>query len=74
MTIPKSSIYLDQAIVIEADDKISVYRNWFQDYALETITAELAAGGFTVQSAWSDLIGTPNREDPEWIGLVAGKK
>ncbi len=26
------SIYLDQAIVIEEDGKISVYRNWFQDY------------------------------------------
>ncbi len=56
---PEQSIFLDQAIVIEEDGKISVYRNWFQDYSLATITAEMEGAGFTVQGAWNDLLGTP---------------
>jgi len=68
------SIFLDQAIVIEENSKVSVYRNWFQDFTRETITAELEAGGFAVQSVWNDLLGTLFTEDAEWIGLVAQKQ
>lgn len=71
---PEQSIFLDQAIVIEADGKVSVYRNWFQDYDRATITAELEQAGFGVQSVWCDLLGTPFRDDTEWIGLVVQKK
>ena len=60
--------------VIEGDGKISVYRNWFQDYTPETIRAELTAGGFEVESLWGDLTGAPLEEDSEWIGVVARKK
>ncbi len=66
-------IFLDQSIVIEADGKISVYRNWFQDYTPATICAELAAGGFTIEGLWGDLAGTPYTPDSEWIGIVARK-
>lgn len=66
-------LFLEQYIVIEGDGKISVYRNWFQEYTPETITAELAAGGLTVESLWSDLTGTPYTPDAEWIGIVARK-
>ena len=38
---PEQSIWLDQYTTIEADGKVSVYRNWFQDYTPETISAEL---------------------------------
>lgn len=68
---PEQAIYLDQAIVIEADDTVSVYRNWFQDYTREAITAELEAGGFTVSSVWGDLAGAPFSADGEWIGVIA---
>jgi SAM-dependent methyltransferase len=68
---PEPSIFLDQAIVIEEDGKVSVYRNWFQDYSLATITAEVEAAGFAVQGAWNDLLGTPLTEDTKWIGLIA---
>jgi SAM-dependent methyltransferase len=71
---PEQSIYLDQAIVIEEDGKISVYRNWFQDYTLETISGELEVGGFLVRSAWSDLTGKPYAENTEWIGLVTQRQ
>jgi len=68
---PEQSIFLDQAIVVEENGKISVYRNWFQDYDRATIIAELEQAGFAVQSIWNDLLGTPFTDDTEWIGLVA---
>jgi SAM-dependent methyltransferase len=66
-------LFLDQYIVIEGDGKISVYRNWFQDYTPETIRAELAANGFEVESLWGDLTGVPYTPESEWIGIVARK-
>lgn len=71
---PEQSIWLDQYTVIEADEKISVYRNWFQDYTPETITAELSQGGFSVESLWSDLTGEPYNSASEWIGVISRKK
>ncbi len=68
---PECATHLDQYVVIEADGKISVYRNWYLDYTVETITAALAAQGFAVRAVWSDLAGAPYREDSEWIGVVA---
>jgi SAM-dependent methyltransferase len=69
----EQSIFLDQAIVIEAGGQVSVYRMWFQDFTPETITRELAAGGFLVQSHWGDLTGRPYEADTEWIGVIAKK-
>ena len=66
-------LFLDQSIIIEGDGKISVYRNWFQDYTPETIRAELAANGFAIESLWGDLTGMPYTPDSEWIGIVARK-
>jgi SAM-dependent methyltransferase len=71
---PEQSIWLDQYIVLEADGKLSVYRNWFQDYTPETITAELSQAGFDVESLWGDLAGTPYTPESEWIGLVTLKR
>jgi SAM-dependent methyltransferase len=68
---PDQDIYLDQMIVIEESGVTTVYRNWFQDYTPERITAELAEGDFEVQSLWNDLTGTPYQEGTEWIGVVA---
>ena len=71
---PEQSIWLDQYTVIEADEKLTVYRNWFEDYTPETITDELEQGGFAVESLWGDLTGEPNTPTGEWIGLVTCKK
>ena len=68
---PEQSIFLDQAIVIEESEKISVYRNWFQDYDRATIIAELEQAGFAVHCIWNDLLGTPFTDNTEWIRLVA---
>jgi SAM-dependent methyltransferase len=70
---PEQSLWLDQYTVIEADGKVSVYRNWFQDYTPETITQELEQGGFSVESLWGDLMGQPYTLDSEWIGLITRK-
>lgn len=70
---PGQNIWLDQAVVIEENGKMWVYRMWFQDYIPETITAELQAGGFTVESLWGDLTGMPYTEGSQWIGLVTRK-
>ena len=68
-----NDLFLDQYIVIEDGGKISVYRNWFQEYTPETIRVELAAGGFEIESLWGDLTGTPYTPGSEWIGIVARK-
>ena len=70
---PEENICMDQMIVIEENSAVTVYRNWFQDYSPETITKELSASGFLVESIWGDLTGNPYREDSEWIGVVARK-
>lgn len=71
---PEQSIFLDQAIVIEEGGKVSVYRNWFQDFTRETITAELEMGGFAIQSVWNDLLGTPFTENGGWIGIITRRE
>ena len=68
---PEESIFLDQAVVVEVGNgRISIYRNWFQDYTRDTITTELEQGGFAVRSVWNDLLGTPFTPDTDWIGLI----
>ncbi len=69
----ENDLYLDQYIVLEADGKISVYRQWFQDYTAEAIRLELEAGGFTVQSLWGDLTGAPYDPLGDWIGIIANE-
>jgi SAM-dependent methyltransferase len=67
----EGNLYLDQYVVIEENAKITVYRNWFQDYTPDAIRAELEASGFAVESLWSDLTGAPYQPSTEWIGVVA---
>jgi SAM-dependent methyltransferase len=71
---PEQSIWLDQFTVIEGDGKVSVYRNWFQDYTPESITSELSQGSFCVESLWGDLTGQPYTPESEWIGLITHKR
>ena len=71
---PEQGIWLDQYIVVEANGNLSIYRNWFQDYTPESITAELSQAGFAVEGLWSDLTGTPYRPESEWIGVITSRK
>ena len=68
---PERSIWLDQYVVVAENGTMAVYRNWFQDYDRESISAELTEGGFEVQGVWADLTGKPFSEGSEWIGVAA---
>ena len=67
---PEQSLWLDQFTVVEANGNLTVYRNWFQDYTPETITAELLESGFVIDGLYADLTGTPYTPNSEWIGLI----
>jgi hypothetical protein len=71
---PEELIHLDQYIVIDEDDGIRVFRDWFQDFSVDLIRKELEAGEFHVLGLYADLLGNPCAEDSEWIGIVAEKK
>ena len=64
-------LFLDQYIVIEDNGKVSVYRNWFQDYTPARIRQEMESQSFRVDSLWGDLCGTPLADESDWIGVVA---
>jgi SAM-dependent methyltransferase len=68
---PDELIYLDQFIVIDEDDGVRVFRNWFQDFNPDSIRKELEIGGFHVLDLYADLLGNPLSEDSEWIGIIA---
>lgn len=69
---PEEDVWLDQYIVID-ENGITVYRDWFHDYSLETILPVLGRAGFSVMQIWGDLTGTPYSGEGDWIALVARK-
>lgn len=71
---PDRSLFLEQYVVVDADGAVMVYRNWFQDYTVATITALLERHGFTIEGVWGDLSGTPYDTAAEWIGVVARRR
>jgi SAM-dependent methyltransferase len=71
---PDDLIYLDQFIVIDEDNGMRVFRNWFQDFTPDSIRKELELGGFHVLELYSDLLGNPFTNDSEWIGVVVERK
>jgi SAM-dependent methyltransferase len=71
---PDRDIFLEQYFVIDVNGAMTVYRNWFQDYTVATITAVLERQGFAIDGVWSDLTGRPHVPDSEWIGVVARKR
>ncbi|MCX7710170.1 MAG: methyltransferase domain-containing protein [Clostridia bacterium] len=70
---PDENVWLDQYIVID-DQGTKVYRNWFHDYSLDSVTSVLAAAGFKTQYVWNDLTGNRFTEDGDWIAIGAVKE
>jgi SAM-dependent methyltransferase len=70
---PEHDVYLDQYIVVEENGQLSLYRNWFLDYSLETLTCVLQAQGFKIEEVWSNLTGAAFVDDSEWIAVIASK-
>jgi len=67
-------VWLDQYIVVDYTDKVSVYRNWFHDYTPQSIGQALENAGFHIIYMWNDLTGTPYEEGGDWIAIVGRKK
>ncbi len=65
-------VWLDQYIVVD-DDQVSVYRNWYHDYTLQSIRRVLEKAGFHIVSVWNNLTGPPYEEGGDWIAIVGRK-
>jgi len=70
---PSCDVLLNQYIIIEADGTTTVYRNWFQNYTAQSITAELEVDGFSIEYLGGNLRGDALTDSSEWIGVVATK-
>lgn len=70
---PEADVWLDQYIVVDHQGT-QVYRNWFHEYARETIEPPLIQAGFEIREVWNDLAGTPYQAGGAWIGLAAVKR
>ncbi len=70
---PENDVWLDQYIVADESGALSIYRCWFHDYSLSTITPVLEKAGFQIRTIWNDLTGAPYVEGGEWIAVLAQK-
>jgi SAM-dependent methyltransferase len=71
---PEADTALEQYLVIEDDGTMTVYRNWFHYYSVDTISAVLEQQGFAVEGVYGDLAGAPPTRDGEWIGVITQKQ
>lgn len=67
-----NDIWLDQYIVAD-DEGVQVYRNWFHDYTVETISEIIQNCGFKIIDMMGSLTGECLKEDCEWIAIIAQK-
>lgn len=66
----ENNIKVDQFIVVD-DKEVVTYRNWFHDYTKETIEPVVLAAGFSKVQVIDDLFEEKDKNDPEWITVVA---
>lgn len=55
-------------------EDVQVYRNWFHDYTVKTISEIIEKSGFKIITMVGSLTGEALKEDSEWIGIVAQKQ
>ena len=67
------NVTVRQTVIVDEAGAVRVHRIWNQSYTVERITTVLEAQGFHVGSVWSDLLGTPFRDDSQILGVVARK-
>ncbi|WP_371373480.1 class I SAM-dependent methyltransferase [Sporomusa aerivorans] len=70
---PQDDSWLNQYTVIDEGGSCKVYRIWFHDYSLQTISAVLQDNGFKVADVWNSLTGERYQEGGDWIAIVAQK-
>lgn len=66
-----NDIWLDQYIIADSFG-VQVYRNWFHDYTIKTISEIIQKCGFNIINM-TTLEGKVLKEESEWIGIVAQK-
>ena len=70
---PEHDVWLDQYIVVGDSANVTVYRNWFHDYTLQSIRSVLEKAGFQIVHVWNDLTGNTYEEGGDWIAIVGRK-
>jgi hypothetical protein len=70
---PENAVWLNQYTVVAEDGEVKIYRIWFHDYSLQTITEVLNNNGFRVEYAWNDLTGEAYSNGGDWIAIAARK-
>lgn len=66
----KEKVMLDQYTIVEANRTRTVY-NWLQYFSPEALQRELAACGFTVDTFYSDVAGTPYDPESNEFAVIA---
>jgi len=64
-------ITMQQYTVVESDGQQTLYRNWYQDYTYETLTALLIEKEYNQHELFSDLTGKSYTNESDWIGVIA---
>jgi SAM-dependent methyltransferase len=67
---PNGPVYLDEHVVATATD-MRVYRIWERCFTPESVRAELASAGMTLQALYSDAAGTPYTGSSTVLGVLA---
>ena len=70
---PEESAWVDQFMVIDTNG-IKIYRNWFNDHDIHSITEVMQNNGYQIEHCWGDLAGEVYTEKSHWIGVVAKKR
>lgn len=70
---PAQSLYLDKYTIVERGRTRRVY-NWLQCFSPESLTRELAAGGFRVLETHANVAGDPLTADSPELAVVAAPR
>jgi 2-polyprenyl-3-methyl-5-hydroxy-6-metoxy-1,4-benzoquinol methylase len=68
----KEKVILDKYTIVESDRIRTVY-NWLQYFSPEDLEREFTEAGFTVESLYSDVAGTPYHQTSTEFAVVAKK-
>lgn len=71
--IYEGNIRLNQSIVIDKEDNISIYRIWDHYYTKYTISEELKQAGFKKIQIFSDVAGKPYDEESKTMCIMVEK-
>ncbi len=68
----EEKVVLDKYTIVEAGQSLIVY-NWLQYFSAESLRQEFESVGFTVESSFADVAGTPFSETAKEFAVVGRK-